>query len=73
MAEYENRPREAFEGLGHFLEGLVFPARPVDMIRHADQIHRQNRLHEEIRDRLNKLPDREYRSAEEVRNDMEDK
>lgn len=66
-----DKPRkQVWTGLGHFLEGLVFPARPVDMIRHAERKRRQERLHEELVERLNKLPEREYRNADEIRREL---
>lgn len=66
MASKEHYLRDSWTGLGHFLEGLVFPARPMDMIRHARERQRQDAVHEEIISQLKQLPDREFRSPDEV-------
>ncbi len=71
MAEHKGEGERVWAGLGHFLEGLVFPARPIDMLRHAQRQRHQERVHEEILQRVKRLPDREYRNLEEVRRDID--
>ena len=68
----EHHPRDIWEGLGHFVEGLVYPARPVDMIRHAEQQRHSERIHREILERVKKLPDKEFQSPEEVHRHLDD-
>lgn len=69
----EKQPERMLSGLGHFLEGLVFPARPVDVIRHAERQRHQERLHEELIERLRELPEREYLTPGEIRRELGDK
>jgi len=69
----EKQPERMWSGFGHFLEGLVFPARPVDVIRHAERQRHQERLHEELIERLRDLPDREYLTPGEIRRELDDK
>jgi hypothetical protein len=72
MAQNEHHRDDAWSGLGHFLEGLVFPARPVDVIRHAERQRYQEKLHQEILTRVQKLPDREFRSPDELREHLDE-
>lgn len=48
--------------LPRYLGGIVFPATRIDLVHHANQHHADPQMIEQ----LERLPDREYDSMEEV-------